>query len=146
MIEEYENLVFEQLSYLPLLFLLYFMIGMILTFYWNRDNDGLINATIIFGVFLWPVFLVLFIPEFLSDVKFNHVENNKVYEWNEKYGIGLCIEFVDTDKTVYNGKTIRYAYLNGVMGACVDVRDDKKDGKYNRDYICPLSILRVCGM
>ena len=155
MIEEYEILISEQIPHLSWLLslyssgwlpLLYILIGCALTIYWNLDNDGMINGTIMFGWFAWPVFLVLFIPGFLSDIKFNHIENKKVCEWNKKNGIGLCIEFTDSDKTQYSGKTRGHAYLNGIMGACVDIRDDKKDGKYHIDYIYPLSGLRICGM
>lgn len=127
-------------------FFLYILVGFALTIYWNRDDDGLVNDTILIGWFLWPAYSVLFLPEFLSGIKSDHIENKKVCEWNRKNGVGLCVEFIDCDKISHNGKTRGCAYLNGVWGACVDVRDDKKDGKYHIDYIYPLSGLRIKGM
>ena len=131
-----------EMSWIPIL---YFLIGLALTVYWNSDNDGLINDTIMFGWLLWPVFLVWFTPEFLSDIKFNRVERERMHEWNERKGVGLRVEFMIENKALVSGKTIKKAYFVGVMGACITVRDDVKDGKYNIDYICPLSILRICG-
>ena len=122
----------------------YLLIGFLLTFYWNRDNDGMINATIMFGWFAWPVFLFLFIPEFLSDIKFNYVEKKRVCEWNENNKIGTCVRFTNKNEIPTFGKTIEKAYIYGVMGACVDVRDNEKGGKYTQDYICHVRTLKLC--
>lgn len=131
-----------EMSWIPIL---HFLIGLALTVYWNSDNDGLINDTIMFGWFAWPVFLVLFTPEFLSCIKINRAERKRIHEWNERWGVGIRVEYNTENDAPFFGKTIKKAYFFGIMGACVDVRDDVKDGKYNRDYICPLSTLRICG-
>jgi len=47
--------------------LLYVLIRIALTIYWNRYNDGLINMTIIFGWLLWLPFLCLFTYEFIME-------------------------------------------------------------------------------
>jgi hypothetical protein len=43
------------IGYIPL----YFLVGGVLTFYWERDNDGLIGLEP-FEIIGWPLFLVLY--------------------------------------------------------------------------------------
>ena len=153
MIEEYEILISEQIPHLSwllslyssgwLLFL-YIAIGCALTIYWNLDNDGMINSIILFGWFAWPVFLVLSIPEFLCVTRTNYVEKNRVCEWNENNKIGTCVRFTNKNEIPAFGKTITDAYIYSIVGACVDVRDDEKDGKYTQDYICHIRTLKLC--
>ena len=90
----------------------------------------------------------MFISKFVSKIRFKHREKKKVYEWNQKNRIGTCVEFIDGDKEdryglrIVKGKTINKAFLDG-FSARVDIRDDNKDGLYDRDYTCSLRVLRI---
>ena len=83
---------------------LYVTVGVILTLYWNMDNDGLINATMIFGWWLWPFFIAYF---FLDDLYYYKIKH-KCSVCGEKKEIGnfyadgrkVCFDCSDGEKGV----------------------------------------------
>lgn len=59
--------------------LLYILIGCVLTIYWGRNIDELnilMDGTIIFRLFFWPLFLILFVVDIIKGVKNNNDKNS----------------------------------------------------------------------
>ena len=108
----------------------------------SSNTYYLILAEISLGLFI--IGLLVFVPGFLHDIKFNYVENKIVRKWNENNKIGTCVKFTNKNEIPAFGKTITDAYIYSVMGTCVDVRDDEKDGKYTQDYVCRVKTLKLC--
>ena len=89
---------------------IYPMIGFILTVYWNRDNDGYINHTIMFGWLLWPIFIVLFTPDFIKENIEQRKSKKMLNIWNKTKPIGTTIKY-ESNGIIEHGITTSKAFM-----------------------------------